>query len=1431
MNANAQTDMHGTEFWCSFMNNEMGRTTARLYLTSTQNAQVTIESASRNYKNVVNVQAGKLTYCDVPDSVARPKLLETKELTGIHILSDKPICVTAAYFEVHASNAFVVIPIKRVSTGEHFITAHGIPKSKNQIQLLATEDSVVFKVNLLANSNGIHKSNVPFTLTLNQGESYSMVADTGDFSGSVIDITNDKKGIVYVGDKNLALHYGGCAHRSVVTQLNSIDWSDKKFIVMPLFGQTKGYKLKCISLDSHLWVNVNGYSHFIPNKDSSIELDILKGDSVLYVTADRPFLCFQIMKGGGKNGFYKLNSGGHPGIVQVAGATHLTKESHFVSLTDTKIKDHFVSILIDKNSRDAVFLDQIKIPPQEFEVIPDDTNYYYLKMVIHEGPHILRSSHGHQVYAYGIEISNVAESYFYFAGFKYPVVKSQLTDSVIAFDCKNDRIYGRVKIELNNPYNLPVKNIVWRSDSFQIKDGSYFKDASFVPGETYHFTVYIHFEDHIDTLQEQFTFNFPEFNPVYDFIMCKDSTVFTIPNPYFTRIRWHDNSTSRSYNANKNENVYVTATDTSGYCTFSDSARVEEVQFERKIMIDTLSDCHVNNLFRIKDSSYALNDSIRLRVWNFKNDVIAYDTNFIEYHFDQPGKPVIHLDLFLEHAQKKCRMEIPFQVHWNTYTRADFGGERFCTGDTVTVVDRSFACCDSMASYSIHTDGMSISSKKKTQQFQVTFDPIVGTGFKTFYYIVTNMEGCKDTMKKEIIVMPVAEAKFTLSDSIRKCMTLARWNFEHKRDESLTGPYEVKWNFGDTATGENDEYKNYRFRQIGQHEVKLKTRTTFGCVDSNITRVEVLPDISGSMLPDTHFLCLKIPEFEFSSVSVHPLPLHYQWFINDDSISEGTTAMVRHKFNDEFKLSTLISAENAFCQPALIERWISYLENPKAAMMVSDSIICAGTELFSAQNTSLGARPVKFTIWQWDDRRDTVADLKEINLQKAGMFDLTLWVTDSAGCVDSIQQRIEVWQADSVKLHVDDSIVCQGDEIKVSALHHSNELEWLLNQQPILHQQDTYNFPAEIPGSITITSRVISLQGCFASDSLTVLVINKPRGSFIQSADTVCNRDYRLEVLQNVFSPDDEVVQYEYRRMDEILANTPDFILRQGLNTGNNAITQYIVTREGCRDTFTSDVFVVEWRKPEIMGDTVCVGEWAVLRMADSSRTGVDQWSWQSGDGAIGQGKVWHHRYLQPGNYTPILEIINDRGCKSADTLPGGVVVYPLPNADFSYSLTDLDPGVRLDLFAHGPSNNFHTWLVGALGDFTGDSIQLFFDKGFTDRVKLMAVNQYGCFDSSSVFIEVFPRTRWHIPTAFSPGRDGLNDDFGIPDPTGVSQYRLLIYNRWGELVFYSDNPQQKWDGTYKGQPAQQGVYTYLFDFTHARGTKHYFKGIIHLVR
>jgi gliding motility-associated-like protein len=87
------------------------------------------------------------------------------------------------------------------------------------------------------------------------------------------------------------------------------------------------------------------------------------------------------------------------------------------------------------------------------------------------------------------------------------------------------------------------------------------------------------------------------------------------------------------------------------------------------------------------------------------------------------------------------------------------------------------------------------------------------------------------------------------------------------------------------------------------------------------------------------------------------------------------------------------------------------------------------------------------------------------------------------------------------------------------------------------------------------------------------------------------------------------------------------------------------------------------------------------------------------------------------------------------------------------------------------------------------------------------------------------------IPTAFSPNNDNKNDKFGVTLSCDIQSFRLMIYNRWGNQVFYSEDVNDKWDGTSKGIALDGDVFDYYAEFKDGEGKVYYYKGTVTLVR
>lgn len=108
-------------------------------------------------------------------------------------------------------------------------------------------------------------------------------------------------------------------------------------------------------------------------------------------------------------------------------------------------------------------------------------------------------------------------------------------------------------------------------------------------------------------------------------------------------------------------------------------------------------------------------------------------------------------------------------------------------------------------------------------------------------------------------------------------------------------------------------------------------------------------------------------------------------------------------------------------------------------------------------------------------------------------------------------------------------------------------------------------------------------------------------------------------------------------------------------------------------------------------------------------------------------------------------------------------------------------------------------------------------------HVVLYAIDDYNCIDTVGAQIIIKDISTFYIPNAIMPHSGNINSIFNV---FGVNidpdNFEMRIFNRWGNQIFYTTNPNIGWDGTYNGEYVQEGSYSYIFNFiTETDGIKH----------
>jgi gliding motility-associated-like protein len=195
----------------------------------------------------------------------------------------------------------------------------------------------------------------------------------------------------------------------------------------------------------------------------------------------------------------------------------------------------------------------------------------------------------------------------------------------------------------------------------------------------------------------------------------------------------------------------------------------------------------------------------------------------------------------------------------------------------------------------------------------------------------------------------------------------------------------------------------------------------------------------------------------------------------------------------------------------------------------------------------------------------------------------------------------------------------------------------------------------------------------------------------------------------------------------------------------------------------------------------------------------------------------------------------NPNTCNVTDTAPPvTIIVYDKPTADFSY--TPITPVENTpDIFTNlaTPDATSFKWVFGdgdSLMTTSRAPVEHQYNATGTFNACLYAYNAVGCFDVLCKPVSTIVIPALDVPNAFTPNQPGVNSVVSVRG-FGIAKMRFIIWNRWGQKVFETNNRFQGWNGRVKGVVQPMDVYAYTLDVEFFDGTKTTKKGDITLIR
>jgi gliding motility-associated-like protein len=183
------------------------------------------------------------------------------------------------------------------------------------------------------------------------------------------------------------------------------------------------------------------------------------------------------------------------------------------------------------------------------------------------------------------------------------------------------------------------------------------------------------------------------------------------------------------------------------------------------------------------------------------------------------------------------------------------------------------------------------------------------------------------------------------------------------------------------------------------------------------------------------------------------------------------------------------------------------------------------------------------------------------------------------------------------------------------------------------------------------------------------------------------------------------------------------------------------------------------------------------------------------------------------------VRVTNSYGCSSTDTIYV-TDVYPLPN-NFLPADTSICGNIPFTISVDGFQN--YLWNDGDTNTFKIISVEGVYE--------LQVKDAHDCAGTDEIVVANGCDEDILVPNAFTPNGDGLNDLFLPIIIKNLSEYHMVIFNRWGIEVFESNNLSEGWNGSDNGLPGEVGVFSWAIDYALKDGTKKIIKGTVALLR
>ena len=669
------------------------------------------------------------------------------------------------------------------------------------------------------------------------------------------------------------------------------------------------------------------------------------------------------------------------------------------------------------------------------------------------------------------------------------------------------------------------------------------------------------------------------------------------------------------------------------------------------------------------------------------------------------------------------------------------------------------------------------------------------------------------------------------SDTLQSC---GGDKIQFNDTSSSTGEIkEYLWIFGDETANSNLKNPNHEYLNAGNYTPSLVVTDTFGCVDSvALDEIVVLkPNID---FTSSDSLVCKGDVVSFDNKSSGN-SLSFVWTI--DSTAQYITN-IEYQFDSAGFFDVKLYAIDTFnCADSLTKNnliEVSRIPKPE----------------FTATTLQTGCPPMStnfsdttggtITKWLWnfgDGNQRTDKDPTHI-FTNPGNYDISLIVTNYANCSDTIvkQKYINVGGPYGEVVYSSDTI-CIPEKIEFN-LNLNNTKYYVLDYGDENKLSYTYTENPDSTNHIytqggihqPIVELIDSLGCLYKLPELPKIYGDSLNADFKTTSEIICD-------LNNVSFLNKSRSTFESQFLWSFGNNDSSTLISPIYNYEKDSIYEVSlkqISPLGCIDSMNQTIQVFSAPSPilSIYNESFCIPSETNLKLKfENDEFNFDSIYFLINDTLQLLGDSIVNIFLEKGaqNIKYFIKY-GDGACLLDSSFSLSFFEKPKANFEFSPENSSLEEPV---IYFKDKSENatFWNWTFDEFGSSSYQNPVYSYETADSYTVKLVVSNPGGCSDSITHKVIVSPYNFINLPSGFSPNGDGKNETFGILKAGNIELLEFKIYNRWGNLVFSTTNPDEAWDGKRKGKDQNTGTYIYYVKGRKNSGEITEVKGSFTLIR